>query len=94
MSRLNNVNLNEYLKGRILVDFWLPAPPFVTIIQICFDCSIILNDNNVLSSQAVFGHTFSGICNRNSQLNCMQRLCDWVNERSISVSYIYIYIYI
>ena len=29
-----------------------------------------------------------------SQLNCMQRLCDWVKRRSISVSYIYIYIYI
>ena len=24
----------------------------------------------------------------------MQRLCDWVKRRSISVSYIYIYIYI
>ena len=35
----------------------------------------------------------SGICHRNkSQLNCMQRLCDWVKRRSISVSYIYIYI--
>ena len=27
-----------------------------------------------------------------SQLNCMQRLCDWIKGRSISVSYIYIYI--
>ena len=33
-----------------------------------------------------------GICHRNkSQLNCMQRLCDWVKGRSVSVSYIYIW---
>ena len=32
----------------------------------------------------------SGICHRNkSQLNCKQRLCDWVKGRSISVSYIF-----
>ena len=28
-----------------------------------------------------------------SQLNCMQRLCDWVKGCSITVSYIHIYIY-
>ena len=32
------------------------------------------------------------LCHRKSQLNCMQRLCDWVKRRSISVSYICIYI--
>ena len=42
------------------------------------------------SLKAVFGHTFWHMPQKKSQLNCMQRLCDWVKGRSISVSYIYI----
>ena len=45
------------------------------------------------SIKAVFGHTFWHICHRNKVNSTvhMQRLCDCVKGRSISVSYIYIY---
>ena len=48
----------------------------------------------VAALKAVLGHTFWHTPQKWSQLNCMQRLCDWVEGRSISVSYIYIYIHI
>ena len=58
-----------------------------------------MEDNEFLGTCALLTRLCSappstGICHRNSQLNCIQRLCDWVEGRSISVSYIYIYIYI